>query len=181
MTTAVVLVLVLCAAASPSDPPSQSARAAYAGIIDDLREREFAPLRADLLAAARLMPEEQYAFKPVETIRSFGEEIAHAAAVNERLCRLAAGEPEPASAPSRASGAGIAKAGLVAALEASLRRCDAALTGATDQSVLAPTFGPYIRASHLTAMVGHNSVVYGKLAVMLRMKGLVPPSTARKR
>jgi hypothetical protein len=29
-------------------------------------------------------------------------------------------------------------------------------------------------------MLGHNNEVYGKLAIMLRMKGLVPPSTARQ-
>jgi hypothetical protein len=127
------------------------------------------------------MPAEHYDFGPVETIRSFAEEIAHAAAVNERLCRLAQGDTTRASMSTTRDGAGMAKADLVAALDASLRQCDAAFRGATDQSVLAPTFGPYNRASHLISMVGHNSVVYGKLAIMLRMKGLVPPSTARAR
>jgi hypothetical protein len=167
-------------AANPAASQTTQAVRPFGGIVPDMREREYADLRKDLEAAARLMPEAHYEFRPVDTIRTFGGEIAHAAAVNRRLCTRATGNAEPSSSPTRGDGA-RPKAELVAGLEASFRLCDRAFAGATDQSVLAPTFGPYIRASHLVAMLGHNSVVYGKLAIMLRIKGLVPPSTGISR
>lgn len=150
----------------------------FDSIIQDLRDREFATIKGDFVAAAELMPAEQYSFKAVEGIRSFGEEVGHATAVNFRLCGMAAGATKP---PSTTTPPGTDKASLVAALKSSFTLCTDTLATATDASVLARTVGPYIRASHLTAMVSHNNEVYGKLALMLRMKGLVPPSTTRQR
>jgi len=92
---------------------------------------------------------------------------------------MASGAPAPP--PQSAQPPATGKDALVAALKASFEQCDGVLAAATDQSILTPTVGPYIRASHLTAMLGHNNEVYGKLAVMLRMKRLVPPSTSRQR
>jgi hypothetical protein len=145
-------------------------------IIQDLRDREFATIKGDFVAAAELMPSDQYSFKVVEGVRSFGEEVAHATAVNFRLCGMAAGTAKPTTTTS----VGTDKTSLVGALKSSFALCADTLATATDTSVLARTVGPYIRASHLTAMVSHNNEVYGKLALMLRMKGLVPPSTARQ-
>jgi uncharacterized damage-inducible protein DinB len=150
----------------------------YSTIVQDMRDREFSTIRGDFIAAAELMPAEQYGFKPVETVRSFGDEVAHATAVNRRLCGMASG----AAAPPRQTAApqpGV-KAELVSALKSSFEQCADVLAAQTDATVLTPTAGPYIRASHLTAMLGHNNEVYGKIALMLRMKGLVPPSTSRQ-
>lgn len=155
----------------------------YTSIVQDMRDREFATIRGDFVAAAELMPAEHYAFKAVETVRSFGEEVLHATMVNRRLCGLAAGQTSapPAGQTSALSAAAPSgKDAMVAALKASFEQCAAVLAGATDASALTPTVGSYIRASHLTAMLGHNSEVYGKLALMLRMKSLVPPSTSRQ-
>jgi hypothetical protein len=150
----------------------------YTSFVQDMREREFATIRGDFVAAAELMPAEHYAFKPVETIRSFGEEVAHATAVNRRLCGMASGitSAPPGSASTPATG----KDALVASLKSSFELCASVLAATTDASALTPTVGPYIRASHLTAMLGHTNEVYGKLAIMLRMKGLVPPSTSKQ-
>lgn len=151
--------------------------APYASIVEDMREREFATIRADFLAAAELMPAEHYPFKPVDTVRSFGDEVAHATAVNRRLCSMASGASN-ASTPNPPAPSG--KDALLAALKASFEQCAGVLGTATDESVRTRTVGPYIRASHLTAMLGHNNEVYGKLALMLRMKELVPPSTTHQ-
>lgn len=150
----------------------------YTSIVQDMRDREFATIRGDFVAAAELMPAEQYPFKAIATVRSFGEEVAHATAVNRRLCAMASGATSPPSTAGQS--APTSKDSLVAALKASFDHCAAVLADATDATALAPTVGPYIRASHLTAMLSHNNEVYGKLALMLRMKNLVPPSTTRQ-
>ncbi|HYE88166.1 MAG TPA: DinB family protein [Vicinamibacterales bacterium] len=168
----VLFVAALLAVAVPAAAQTRST-----SIVQDLRDREFATIRGDMVAAGELMPEGDYAFKPVATVRSFGEEIAHATAVNRRLCGMASGATAP---PAQPPAPAVGKGALMTALRDSFERCAAVLAAATDESVLTPTVGPYIRASHLTAMVAHNTEVYGKLALMLRMKDLVPPSTARQ-
>jgi hypothetical protein len=172
-----VIILALLAGFAGSQ-----AAAPYTSVIEDMREREYAPVRQHLLAAARLMPADAYDFRAAEGTRTFGEEIAHVAGVNLRLCALASGAtsrpPSPAVAPR--SEPSDRKAGLIDSLERSFSVCDAVLKDATDDLLLRPTTGRYIRASHLTALLGHINHEYGKLSIMLRMKGLVPPSTAAK-
>lgn len=167
-----IAALAAVVAAGAQAPPR------YTSIVQDMRDREFATIRGDFIAAAELMPAEHYGFKAVETVRSFGGEVAHATAVNRRLCGMAAGETSAPAASSQP--APVEKGALVAALKASYEQCATVLGAATDSSVLTPTVGPYIRASHLTAMLSHGNEVYGKLALMLRMKNLVPPSTSRQ-
>lgn len=151
----------------------------FTTVVEDMHYREFATIRGDFVAAAEQMPAEHYRFKIVDTVRSFGEEVAHATAVNRRLCTMASGATASPAPP--APDAGQSKDALVEALKSSFAQCEGVLAASTDQSILTPTTGPYIRASHLTAMLGHNNEVYGKLTLMLRAKGLVPPSTARQK
>jgi hypothetical protein len=74
------------------------------------------------------------------------------------------------------------KAALTKALAESLAYCDAAYSGTTDanfgQLVKLPS--PNAAASRGSVLdTTHNNEHYGNLVVYLRLKGLVPPSTAR--
>jgi hypothetical protein len=151
----------------------------FTTVAQDMREREYAPVRRHLVAAARLMPVEHYDFRAADGTRTFAEEVLHGAAVAARLCGQAGSLPRPATdAPPLPPDPAARKAAIAERLDQALGVCDGVLADMTDARLLERTSGPYIRASHLTALLGHCSHVYAKLSLMLRMKGLVPPSTA---
>src|SRR5271165_4052374 len=102
----------VCAAAlhAQENPISADARQSYALVKDSL------------LKAADRMPEENYSFRTVPQVRTFGEMIAHVAEGQLLMCQVAAGEKTTANAkfaPPKTS-----KAELVASLKASFDYCD---------------------------------------------------------
>jgi uncharacterized damage-inducible protein DinB len=72
------------------------------------------------------------------------------------------------------------KADLVTALKQSFEACDAAYDGTTDANATeaVPSFrGQTTRLAALWGNIGHDQECYGTMAVYLRLKGVVPPST----
>ncbi|HEY1950005.1 MAG TPA: DinB family protein [Bryobacteraceae bacterium] len=121
------------------------------------------------------MPESEYGFKPTPDVRTFGQLIAHVADAQMRICGVAKGEPKQGDAASKAS-----KADLVAALKASNDFCDAVYSAATDAdgAAMVKIFGKEKpKLGVLMMNVGHDNEMYGTIAVYLRLKGIVPPST----
>jgi hypothetical protein len=120
------------------------------------------------------MPEENYGFKPVPEIRNFGQEVAHVADAQVRNCSSVTGETKQANAASKTS-----KADLVAALKESFAECDKAFESLTDANSMEMTKGQRPRTK-LGTMIGnttHDNEMYGAMAVYLRLKGIVPPSS----
>lgn len=142
-----------------------------------------ATIRRDLAEAAESMPADEYAFKPTPQVRSFAEVIGHVATANFFFCSQAKGEPSPAKENyERSSG----KAALVKALNDSLAYCDEVYATTTDANFNQQiTFtqgrggGQTGRGSVLVFNTTHNNEHYGNLVVYMRLKGRVPPSTAR--
>ena len=151
------------------------AQARFESLTQDMREREYSDIRERLVAAVDQMPADKYNFKAAPEIRGFGEEVNHAADVNFRLCGLiSANSPaEARNQPSRPPH-GTDKASTVSRFMQSLELCDAALEALTDEDALTPTFGRFVKGSHAIAMLGHNSNVYGKLTIMMRLNGIAP-------
>jgi uncharacterized damage-inducible protein DinB len=142
-----------------------------------------ATIRRDLAEAAANMPAEEYAFKPTPQVRSFGELIGHVANANFFFCSQAKGEKPPSTANYETV---TGKAALVKALNDSLAYCDVAYTATTDSNFnqMVKTFGPNgdretTRGAVLMFNTTHNNEHYGNIAVYMRLKGHVPPSTAR--
>jgi uncharacterized damage-inducible protein DinB len=136
-------------------------------------------IRLNLVEAADLMPESSYGFKPTPDIRTFGELIGHLANTQYNFCATARGVASPNKQNNEAL---KTKAELVAALRHSLEFCDAAYDTITDAEMLAPaTFGTakITKGYSLTFNVAHDNEHYGNIVTYLRLKGLVPPSTAR--
>ncbi len=139
----------------------------------------YQPVRLNILSAAEKMPESEYAFKPTKDVRTFGEWIAHAAEAQTAICGVAKGAPfkRNESAPK------TAKADLIAALKASNEFCDAVYNTMTDQDgaeIVKTPFGPKPKLGVLTFNVQHDAETYGAIAVYLRLKGIVPPSSEGK-
>lgn len=147
-------------------------------LIEETKEN-YSRLSANLEKAAEAMPEADYSFKPTPEIRSFGELVAHIADAQARLCSAASGQPKAVNAQAKTS-----KADLVNAIKESSSICTSALDSVTDANANQMiSMGPR-KLSKLGVLVynmNHSSEEYGYLAVYLRLKGVVPPSTAGRK
>jgi uncharacterized damage-inducible protein DinB len=140
-------------------------------------------IRRNLAEAAEVMPASDYAFEPTPPVRSFAELIGHIVNANFFFCSMAKGEAPPSTANYERTSD---KASLVKALAESLAYCDGAYTATTDANfgqlvkIAGPSGGSQAsRGSVLVFNTTHNNEHYGNIVVYLRLKGHVPPSTAR--
>ena len=136
-------------------------------------------LKKNLAASAALVAEADYGFKPAPTVRSFGQLIGHLANDHYLICSAAKGEKNPQAATDFEKTTG--KAGLVKALADSIAYCDAvydSMTDAKGAEIVEMFGGKYPRLGALTINVAHSSEHYGNIVTYLRLKGLVPPSSA---
>jgi hypothetical protein len=90
------------------------------------------------------------------------------------MCAQVKGEQKTADAGSK-----TAKADLAAALKASFDECDAAWDSITDANAVEMLGGraPRSKLSALIYNTTHDNEEYGYLAVYMRLKGVVPPSS----
>lgn len=130
-----------------------------------------------LLRAAEQVTESDYAFRPVATVRTFGQLIGHVAGSQNAICAMALGEPEKAEDDIEKSM--TTKAQLVAALRASSEYCRRAYAQ-TDAAAAAEAtvFGDKsTRIAALALNAVHDGEHYGNVVTYLRIKGMVPPSS----
>jgi hypothetical protein len=135
-------------------------------------------IKNNLTRMADKMPEENYAFKASPDIRSFGELIAHVADSQARTCSAVNGSPKSVDAAKK-----TAKADLVAALKESFAICDTAFESLTDDSaskMITSPRGQRTKLGTLNGVITHGNEEYGYMAVYLRIKGIVPPSSDRR-
>ena len=151
------------AAAPPKDPLATHSKMMYRGV------------KTLLVRSAERMPEENYGFRPVETVRTFGQILGHVADSQYAFCSTVLGEKNPAPKVEQSK---TTKADLVAALKDAFAYCDKAYDGLTDASaaeLVGP--GPSPKLGMLTIANVHGVEHYGNLIVYMRMKNLVPPSS----
>jgi uncharacterized damage-inducible protein DinB len=142
-----------------------------------------ATIRRNIAEAAEAMPAANYAFRATPLVRSFAQLIGHVVNANFFFCSQARGEPIPSATNYEQT---ADKATLVKALTESLAYCDAGYSATTDDNfsqvvkLPGPNGGTQAsRGSVLVFNTTHNNEHYGNLVVYLRLKGIVPPSTAR--
>ena len=131
--------------------------------------------KGDLLKAADRMPAEDYDFRPTSDMRTFGQLIAHIADAQMSFCSAAKGEPKRLNAASKTS-----KADLEAALRTSFDECDSVLESTTDATATRMMKAGDTQHSKFWSLLYatlHDNEEYGYLAVYLRLRNLVPPST----
>jgi uncharacterized damage-inducible protein DinB len=145
---------------------------------------QWSVVRDNLLKMAEKMPAENYTFKPMAEIETFGQRVAHIAGANLFICQGVAGQPsQPRPRPSTAS-----KTELVALVKQSSTACDAVFDSLTDaaamEKISSRLGGPFppeatrTKLATLYNLVRHSNEVYGYMCVYLRLKGIVPPSSA---
>jgi uncharacterized damage-inducible protein DinB len=123
----------------------------------------FAEVSGWLLQAAGMVPPDKYSYRPVASVRTFGEMLGHVADGYHYYCGRADGkkvEWSDAIAQGKTD-----KATIVAALETATSACSATHNGKGAGSPL------------LLQNFGHSNLHYGNVITYMRMLGLVPPSS----
>ena len=148
-----------------SDPVSEGSRKMYASV------------KSNVLKSAEEMPESDFGFKPVETVRTFGQVVAHIADGQYEFCSALTPTKEKMPDVEKTK---TTKAEIVEALKTSFSYCDKAYDSMTDAQAMQTVsfFGKtFAKISVLDYNIAHTDEHYGNLVTYLRMKGLVPPSS----
>jgi len=166
----VVVVFVACSVAGRAQGPqpiAEALRVSWDGA------------KKNIVQSADVMPEANYSFKPVDTVRTFGQILGHVAGANYVICAAAKGEKSPHVEEAFEKLA--TKAAIVKALADSMTYCDTAF--AADDRKLAENIempfemGKGARTRALVMNIGHLNEHYGNLVTYFRIKGIVPPSS----
>jgi uncharacterized damage-inducible protein DinB len=137
----------------------------------------YARVSGILIASAEKMPEPNYSYKPVDTVRSYGQIVGHVADAQYMFCSMALGEKGPDLKIEQTK---TSKADLIAALKSAVAYCDRAYDGMTDASgaQMVKLFGNDApKLDVLTVNNMHNMEHYGNLVTYMRMKNIVPPTS----
>jgi uncharacterized damage-inducible protein DinB len=121
----------------------------------------FAEVSGWITRAAEMVPAERYTYRPVATVRTFGEMVAHVVDGYAWYCGSATGREVPWSDATEKGRTD--KATLMARLKAATDACTAVYANG--------------RVMPLMQNIGHANLHYGNLVTYLRMMGLTPPSS----
>jgi hypothetical protein len=141
-------------------------------------EQVYQGFRGYVTRSAEMLPEADFAFRPVATVRTFGQIIGHLVNENNYICATALGEPNPIEGKDFEKT--TSKAALVQALKDSYAVCDRAYQISGAQANMPATLFGSLKGTRLWALIlnaAHNGEHYGNLVTYLRIKGLVPPSS----
>ena len=170
------IILIFAASAAWAQSGATSTTAAANPLVSSSKVF-YLNAKQDILRSADKMPEDKYAFKPTDSVRTYGQVLAHVADGQYEFCGAAAGNKDEKNIEQTAK----TKAAIVAALKTAFAYCDEIYAGMTDAKVaeLIPAFGgaKITRLSMLDFNVAHTMEHYGNLVTYMRIEGLVPPSS----
>ncbi len=180
---AALLACLLCA------PRSAAAQTSDGNYLDELTSSAAATVKAmhatitrNLNEAAAMMTADEYSFRPTPEMRTFAELIGHLANANVFFCAQARGEKPPTTINYEKV---ADRDSLMLGLSDAIAYCDTAVSTTTDANVsslvklIAPGDHQTARGAILAFNTTHNNEHYGNLVVYMRLKGHVPPSSAR--
>jgi uncharacterized damage-inducible protein DinB len=145
-----------------------------------INRRGYERTKGILLRSAEKMPDENYSFKPVDTVRTYGQIIGHLADAQYLFCSTASGDKNPDLKIEKTKNS---KADLVAALKEGFAYCDKVYDGMTDATATQSVkfFGNDVpKFAVLSVNIGHNMEHYGNLVSYMRIKGIVPPTSEQQ-
>jgi len=137
-------------------------------------KQNYTSIKNTLLKGAEKMPDADYTFKPAPESRTYGAVVTHIAAVQGAICASAKGEDK------KFDDSKTGKADAVALMKSAFEYCDPIYDGLTDTNGLemGKMFGrDMAKFSILNFGVIHDNEMYGTMAVYLRAKSIVPPSS----
>lgn len=148
-------------------------------VVADVLARSAAGTFRNLVESAEKMPEEHYSFQATKETRTFAAFVGHTINSAFNNCSRAKGEANPNKANLEQE---TSKAKLVEAAKAVQAYCDAVYAAQTDASLaeviaLGKAEAPRVQA--LVGVISHNMNEYGQMVILMRLKGIVPPTTER--
>src|SRR3954464_14786681 len=133
----------------------------------------------NIVRSAEQMSEVNFGFKPVETVRSFAQIVAHVADDEMGWCAQILGEPVKQTQFEKTL---TAKADVVKAIKDAGAYCEKAyaITDAQAAQVTTIWGGQQAKIRGLMDNAAHDWEHYGNIVTYLRIKGIVPPSSQRQ-
>lgn len=157
-----LLTTLCCVLLSVATTLGQSTAAKAPDPATEVR-KGFEEINGWVMQAAEAVPADKYNYKPADSVRTFGELIAHITDSYNYFCARAAGNKVDWADPVEKGATD--KDTLLPKFKEAAGKCNAAYGSSTAQ------FGP------LFANVGHTSLHYGNIITYMRMMGLKPPSS----
>lgn len=148
-------------------------------VVADALARSAAGTFRNLVESAEKMPEADYGFQATKETRTFGAFVGHTINAAYNNCSRAKGEDNPNKEDLEKV---TAKAKLVEAAKAVQAYCDAVYAAQTDASLaelVQAGQNQVPRAQLLIGVISHNMNEYGQKVILMRLKGIVPPTTER--
>ena len=134
--------------------------------------------KLNFIESAASMPAEFIEFKLTPQQRTFREWITHTAGMNYSACASMAGKTAPTHDANKAT----TKPAMEKAISESFSYCDSVIQSMTDAQTLSEVTIGSRKIVPVDSMIGYIANVnahYGNIVGYMRMKGVVPPSTAR--
>src|ERR1700752_2918810 len=157
-----ILLILSCLFLSAASSLAQSTPEKTPDVLGDVRGG-FNEVNDWVTKAADMVPADKYNYKPADTVRTFGQLIAHITDSYNYFCANAAGNKvEWSDAVEKGA---TDKNTLLPKLKQAVGRCNAAYSAGNAQ------FKP------LLINVGHTNLHYGNVITYMRMMGLKPPSS----
>jgi uncharacterized damage-inducible protein DinB len=141
-------------------------------------------IKNNLIRSAEKMPAEHFSFRPSPDVRTYGELFGHTMETQYFYCANVKGGQNPAA--GKAFEKVTDKATIVQLVKDAFAYCDDAFAGLTEASAtemitigVAPNQRQVSRANQMTEVVVHGNEHYGNIVTYMRIKGIVPPSSAQ--
>ena len=162
---AVPFLIAPLGAQSSGNPLSEGAKTLYARA------------KSNILKSAEEMPESAYSFKPVDSVRTFGQLVGHVADGQYEFCSAVVGDNDQGPGVEKSK---TTKADLIDGLKTAFAYCDKAYNNLSDAQAanMVKFFGRDMpKLTVLDFNTIHTNEHYGNMVTYLRIKGLVPPSS----
>jgi uncharacterized damage-inducible protein DinB len=157
-----ILLILSCLLVSAASSFGQTAPDKTPDIATEVRNG-FNEVNDWVAKAAEMVPADKYNYKPVDTVRNFGQLIAHITDSYNYFCAHGVGNKVEWSTPVEKGATD--KDTLLPKLKEAVGKCNSAYSAPNAQ--LKPLF----------TNVGHTSLHYGNIITYMRMMGLKPPSS----
>ena len=174
---ALVLFALDASAQTPTPRPPQS--------LSMFLQGQYATLKRNVTGAAEKMPAEHFGFRPTADVRTYAQLFAHTIETQFFFCNAVKGGPDP-SAGKKFEETVTEKAAIIQLVKDGFAYCDDVFAGITDEKLVsmielgsAPNTRKAAAASQVSMVVIHGNEHYGNIVTYLRLKGIVPPSSAQ--
>ena len=157
------ILMIFCCLLVPAVPSfGQTAPEKTPDLATDLRNG-FNEVNEWVMKSAEMVPADKYTYKPVDTVRTFGQLIAHVTDSYNYFCANAVGNKVEWATPVETGATD--KETLLPKLKEAVGKCNAAYGSSNGK--MRPLF----------MNIGHTNLHYGNIITYMRMMGLKPPSS----